>query len=250
MSVGNKRISAMQEGGKKLAGIRDSLLGEVEVGKTGWEIDQLAERLILAAGGKPSFQMVPRYPWTTCICTNDIIVHGIPSSVPFKNGDIVGIDVGMYYKGFHTDTSWTKIVGISGKESDNDKKKFLKTGEEALKLAIDSARVGNRVGHISQAIQTVIEKSGYSVIRALVGHGIGNKLHQAPEVPGYLSLPLEKTPLLTEDETLAIEVIYAKGKPEIIYDSDGWTIRTRDGSLSGLFEQTVLVGQKSPVVLT
>lgn len=248
-----KKLAKMQDGGRLLAAIRQTLLSEVKVGKTGLDIDRLAERLIRQAGGKPSFQQVPGYHWSTCICTNDIIVHGIPSDKPFAATDVVGIDVGMFYQGFHTDAAWTVRVGSEGLAAGGQGEHtdiFLKTGENALNLAIKQARLGNRVGHISLAIQKTIEGAGFSIVKSLVGHGVGRKLHEEPEIPGFLRSNINMTQKLIAGMTIAIEVIYAFGRPEIQLDRDRWTVRTKDHSLAGLFEETVMVTEEDPGVLT
>ncbi len=245
------KLQAMREGGKKLKSVREALLAQVSPGVTGRQLDALATKRIKELGGVPSFTMVPGYRWATCICTNDIIVHGIPSDTPFKKGDIVGVDVGMYYQGYHTDTSWSIVVEEKrGKKPFNDLNHFLAVGEHALSLGIGEATVGKRVGHISEAIGKEIEGAGFGVVRSLVGHGIGKKLHEKPEIPGVLRQKIEATAPLLLDMTLAIEVIYARGKPDIKYDQDGWTIRTKDGSVSGLFEMTIAITEGEPSILT
>lgn len=244
--------------GRKLAEIRQRVLDDIKPGAVPLQIDNLANKLIQEAGGRPSFMTVKDYKWATCINVNDEVVHGIPRDKPLTEGDVVGIDVGLFYKGFHTDTSWTKVVGgqktENGGQISEDKRRierFLEIGEEALKKAIDQAKVGNRVGHISKAIQDTIEEAGYSVVRSLVGHGIGKKLHEPPQIPGVLTRKIEDTSALQQDMVLAIEVIYNMGKPEITYkNNDGWTLATLDGSISGLFEETVAVTAKGPIVLT
>ncbi|MEK7166760.1 MAG: type I methionyl aminopeptidase [Patescibacteria group bacterium] len=244
-------IEVMRDGGKKLAKIRDRLLKELKPGSVPLQIDNLAKKLIAEAGGSPSFVTVGDYQWATCISVNDGVVHGIPTDKPFNEGDAVGLDVGLFYQGFHTDTSWSKLVGSRQEERSREKEKFLQVGEEALDKAISQAKPGNRIGHISQAIQTTIEGAGYSVVRSLVGHGVGSNLHEPPQVPGVLTKRIEKTPPLFKGMVLAIEVIYNKGKPDIVYkNNDGWTLVTADGSLSGLFEQTVLITQNEPSILT
>lgn len=244
-------IGLMREGGKKLRAIRERLLAELKPGAVPLQIDDLAKRLIKEAGGTPSFMTVKDYSWATCININDMVVHGIPTSEPLKEGDVVGLDVGLLYEGFHTDTSWTRLVHSSQFAVDNQVEKFLKTGEEALNKAINQAKPGNRVGHISQKIQEIIEGAGYSVVRSLVGHGVGKTLHEAPQIPGVLSRPIGKTPPLLPGMIIAIEVIYNMGKPQVVYkNDDGWTLVTADGSISGLFEETVEITEKGPVILT
>ena len=240
------QIEAMIEGGKKLGEIRRELVEYVKPGVTPIDIDRLADRLIVEAGGEASFKKVKDYKWATCINVNDTIVHGIPDERPLQNGDIVGIDVGIWYKGFHTDTGETILVGDA---KDAETERFLRIGREALEKAIPFAKIGNRIGQISRALQEVIEGGGYHVVKSLVGHGVGKDLHESPEIPGFLQKPIEKTPLLQEGMTIAIEIIYTKGKPEMVTKADGWTLVTRDHSLSAFFEHSVLIGE-DPQILT
>ena len=244
-------ISHMTEGGTLLSQILQKLLTAVQPGAIPLEVDKLAKQLIAQVGGSPSFMTVNNYQWATCISVNEGVVHGVPTMVPFKVGDVVGVDVGLLYKGYHTDTSWTKVVQAGKSPIKSEVEQFLATGETALQKAIAQAKASNRVGHISRAIQETVETAGYSVVESLVGHGIGTKLHESPQVPGVLTRALERTPLLQAGMTLAIEVIYTAGKPEIIYgNDDGWTLVTKDGSLSGLFEQTILVTDHAPRIIT
>ena len=150
------------------------------------------------------------------------------------------------YKGWHTDCAWSMLVGDSSQ--DDDKRQFLKVGEEALYDGIAQAVDGNKIGDISFAIQQKVEKNGYSVVRSLVGHGVGKSLHEEPEIPGYGEKGTG--PILKAGMTLAIEVIYAKGKYELVLEKDGWTYSTADKSLGGLFEATVIVGKQNAEVLT
>jgi methionyl aminopeptidase len=185
------------------------------------------------------------------LCINDQVVHGIPSAYVLKDGDLFTIDIGMVYKGFHTDTAWTKIIGVGTKEERADKERFLHAGIDGLKQALSVAVAGNHVGHISRVIEETITTSGYSVVRSLTGHGVGRMLHEEPMIPEYLDRPVEKTPLLTPGMTLAIEVIYAMGKGAIVYSTkDGWTLASKDESLTAVFEQTIAVGERDSSVLT
>lgn len=250
-----EEIKLMGEGGKILAGVINKVLSYIKIGISEIELDKLAEDLILEKGAKPAFRMVKNYNHTLCISTNDAVVHGVPSGYKFKEGDVVGIDCGVYFKGFNTDAAWTLRVQTKNKElrtKNQDKiDKFLKTGKRALEEAIKVAKVGNRVGHISKTIQDIVEGSGYSIVRSLVGHGVGKKLHEEPEVPGFIDSGINETPLLKEDMTIAIEVIYNMGKSDVVYKgNDNWTIRTADGSISGLFESTVVITDDGPIILT
>ncbi len=252
------KISAITTGGQLLATIRDRLVDEIRPGAIPLEIDNLAKKLIYQVGGKPSFLTVTGYHWATCFSINSGVVHGIPTREPIHEGDKVGLDIGLYYKGFHTDTAWTKLVQSSlpcrqaGKfKVNNTIDKFLDTGKLALDRAIGQAQPGNRIGHISQAIGQTVQQAGYSVVKTLVGHGVGKKLHEPPQIPGVLTHPLEKTPQLRIGMVIAIEVIYNMGRSEITYkNEDGWSLVTADGSLSGLFEHTVYISEKGPVILT
>lgn len=243
-----KQISDMQYGGHILSDVLWAVLQEVKPGVTGLQIDQLAEKMIKERGGESGFKKVPGYKYTLCICTNEVVVHGIPTNEPFKEGDMVCIDAGVFYKGFHTDMAETIIVG----QSENPKAEhLLKVGKQALDDGIAQATIGNRVGHISQAIQKKVEGAGYGVVRSLIGHGVGRELHEEPEVPGYLQGSIVHTPLLVEGMTIAVEVIYAMGSPDVTYaNKDGWSIKTADNSLSAVFERSIAITKNGPVILT
>lgn len=245
-------LEIMRKGGKILAETLKEVLNHARVGVSELELDNLAEKLIVEKGGEPGFKKVDGYKHTICISTNDVVVHGIPTSYRLKEGDVVGIDCGVYYKGFHTDMAQTIRIKDEGLMIKNDEAdRFLETGKRALEEAIKVAKTGNRIGHISKAIQNIVEGQGYSVVRSLIGHGVGRELHEEPEVPGFLQGSIDKTPKLTEGMTIAIEVIYNMGKSDVVYSgSDGWTIKTKDGSLSGLFERTVAIAKDGPTVLT
>lgn len=240
-------IAVMTEGGQILAQVLQKVLAKVAVGITTLELDKYAEDLILAAGAKPSFKMEKGYSFATCMCLNDMVVHGIPTDYKLQEGDILGIDLGVFYKGFHTDGSWTKRILDCGQNDDN----FLETGELALKKAIEKCVPGNHVGDISKAIQNTVETAGYSCVKQLVGHGVGKDLHEDPEIPCYLRGKIANTPVLKLGMVLAVEVIYNQGKSAVVYENDdGWTIVTRDGLPSALFEHTVAVTNSAPQILT
>lgn len=231
----------MAEGGQRLAEIRDKVARAVKPGITGLELDRLVDKLIAKAGGEASFKMVPGYKWATCVNINDVVVHGIPDGYKIKIEDKVGIDVGMYYKGFHTDTSIT----VGGPE------KFLEVGRLGLKRAIAQARIGRRVADISAAMQKTVEEAGYNVVRALTGHGVGRELHEEPAIPCFVIDKYERSPKLTAGMVIAIEIMYNAGSSEVVYkNDDGWTIVTADGKISGLFEETVAIASHGPIVLT
>ena len=254
-----EEIEIMKEGGKILAETLSEVLNYIKPGVSEIKLNQLAEKLILKKGAKPAFRMVKGYNHTLCISTNDAVVHGVPSDYKFKEGDVIGVDCGVYYRGFNTDAAHTVRVQSSkfpaspagGKVQSDEVDRFLRIGEKALEEAIKVAKAGNRVGHISKTIQDIIEGNGYSVVRSLVGHGVGKKLHEDPEVPGFLDTKIEETPSLKDGMTIAIEVIYNMGKSEVMYKGDDkWAIRTADGSISGLFEKTIAISAGNPVILT
>lgn len=242
-------LSIMQTGGKMLAETLREVCANIRPGISEIELDALADKLIKAKGGKPGFKKVEGYHHATCISTNAVVVHGIPSPYRLKEGDIIGIDCGVFYQGFHTDMSETVRVGSQKSDAID---KFLKVGKEALEAGIREAKLGNHVGDISKTIQDIVElKNGYSVVRSLVGHGVGRELHEDPEVPGYLLGKIEKTPELKEGMVIAIEVIYNMGGPDLTFaNNDGWTLKTKDNSLAGLFERTVAITKSGPLIIT
>lgn len=250
----DKEIQVMQKGGKILHDTVNILLDRACAGVSLQKLDQTAEEQILAHGAKPSFKMVKGYNWTICACVNDAVVHGIPNDYILQNGDVIGIDCGVYLDGFHTDHAWTKKIENREWKMENGKDEvdnFLQVGEEALKKAISQVKPGNYIYDISKAIQETIEGANFSVVRTLVGHGVGRKLHEEPEVPGYVKTAREKTVKLIPGMVLAVEVIYNLGSPDVVYKgNDGWTIAAKDGKISGLFENTVAITSRGGVVLT
>lgn len=240
-------INIITEGGKKLASVKNKLRDLVRAGSTPLEVDRNAEELLLKAGGKPSFKTVQNYFWSTCINVNEGVVHGIPTETPFKKGDVVSIDVGLFYKGFHTDTSFSVLVD----DNDKDNEKFLDAGQAALAGAISEVKPGNRIGKVSKAMQKILEKRGYSPIRALTGHGIGKTLHEPPQIPCFWEGDIENSQEIPEGAVLAVEVIYALGLPDLVLSQgDDWTIATQDGKIAALFEETVIATVQGPLVVT
>lgn len=253
-----EQIRIMQHGGHILAEVLFAVLKQTRPGVSERELDEKAEAMIRQKGGEPGFMKVKGYYHTTCMSTNDVVVHGIPGDYKLREGDVIGIDCGVYYKGFHTDMSESvRIVGgkpkfYTGTERGGDEvDKFLAAGKKALNEAIKQAVAGGRVGSVSAKIEEVLEeKGGYSVVRGLIGHGVGRELHEEPEIPGLLFGEIEDTPLLKKGMTIAIETIYNMGGPDVRVDKDGWTIRTADGSLAGLFERSVAITEGGPIMLT
>lgn len=240
-------LELMRKSGKIASSALKKAIETIKIGVTELEVDQVARDEIYRLGGDLSYKSVPGYKYATCITVNEQVVHGIPTERKFEAGDLVSIDLAVMYKGWHTDCAWSVLVKEKGK-SEKEKEKFLKTGEEALWEAVAQAVLGNRVGDISNAIQTKVEGAGYSVVRSLVGHGVGKSLHEEPEIPGFGRKG--DGPLLKKDMTIAIEVIYAMGKHEVVLEQDGWTFSTADKSMGGLFEMTVIVGKEKAEVLT
>lgn len=251
-----QEIEAMRKGGKILSEVLWEVMDFTKPGVTELEIEALADKLITEKGGEAAFKKVRGYKYATCISTNNVVVHGIPSDYKLKEGDIIGVDCGVFYEGFNTDMSETIRVSSNkngfGSKKNDEIDQFLVVGKRALNEAVKVAVPGNRIGHISKTIQDIVEKeAGYGIVRTLIGHGVGKKLHEEPEVPGYLDKKIEKTPLLKEGMTIAIEVIYNMGDPSVsFYNKDGWTIGTSDGSLSGLFERSVVITGNGVEILT
>lgn len=226
----------MRRSGKIAAKALKRALETIKVGVTELEVDKAAEEEIYLRGGDLSYKTVPGYKYATCITVNEQVVHGIPTDRKFVKGDLVSVDLAVVYKGWHTDCAWSVLVG-----RDAEKEKFLKKGEQALWDGIKQAITGQRVGDISEAIQTRVEGAGYSVVRSLVGHGIGRSLHEDPEIPGFGKKGTGA--VLRQGMSLAIEVIYTAGLSDVVLEKDGWTFATSDKSLGGLFEMTVIVSK-------
>ncbi len=250
------------QAGQRLARAFSKTLKEIKAGVRLSEVEDKAVEYIKMEKGQPGFKRVDNYDWATCININDGVVHGVPNELKVKPGDVVSLDMGLFYRGWHSDMAYTKLVKSDKFQPEADEplaqkvkseeniRKFLQIGEEALEEAIRQVKPGNRVGHISKAIEEIITGADYQVIPRLTGHGIGRRLHQEPMIPGFLTGPIEKTPLLEEGMGLAIEVIYTQGKPRIKTAKDGWTITTQDGKISALFEKTVTVTKNGVQIIT
>ncbi len=242
-------IDKIREGGKVLHGILRRTAELVKPGITTWELNQFAEKEIAKVGGRPSFKNYGEkenpFPAGLCTSVNDVVVHGIPTKEPLKEGDIVGLDIGMEYKGLYTDTAITVPVGKVSPEV----KKLLEVTEAALKAGIAEAYAGNRIGDIGAAVQAVADKAGFGVVRDLVGHGVGHDVHEDPQVPNYGKAHTGRE--LKEGMVLAIEPMFTLGSYKLLFDeSDGWTISTADGKYAAHFEHTVAVGKNKPDILT
>lgn len=239
------RLEAMREGGRILSIVRAHVVERVRPGVSFEELEAVAQEWLNNLGAKPSFPTVDGYKWATCITKNEGCCHGVPQGKRVQNGDIITIDVGALYKGYHTDTSITVPVGAVRSQILS----FLEIGKRSVESAIAQAVPGNTVFDISAAMQKVVEEAGYRSIYQLTGHGIGTKLHMEPNIPCYAD-ERSKKHLLTEGQTLAIEIMYAMGSPKLVLGSDGWTYETQDKSLTAMFEQTVIVREGGAEVLT
>ncbi len=241
----SRELSVMRKAGRISQKALRLAAEAVEPGVSAWEIDKLVRQYIESEGAKPSFLGYDGYPASACISVNDVVIHGIPKkSVIFKKGDIVSIDVGAYYEGFHGDNAWTFPCGEISEEA----KALLDATERSLFLGIEKARPGNRVGDVGRAVQEYAEARSYSVVREFTGHGVGAEMHEDPSVPNY------GTPgrgvRLTAGMVIAIEPMINQGRREIEVKPDGWTVVTKDGSLSAHFEHTVAITPQGPVILT
>jgi len=207
----------------------------IKPGVTTQKLDSIAEEFIRAHGAVPGFLGYNGYPATLCISVNDAVVHGIPSSYELREGDIVSVDCGTFLHGFYGDSAFTFPVG----EVKPEVQRLLKVTRECLELGIEAAVAGGRVGDISYAVQSHAESNGYSVVRELVGHGIGRHMHEKPEVPNYGARG--RGPKLVDGMAICIEPMINLGSKHVYQDLDGWTIRTRDGKPSAHFELAVVV---------
>lgn len=216
----------------------------LEPGITTGELDLIAEEFIAARGGVPTSKGYRGFPRAICISPNDMVVHGIPGGYVVTEGDLVTIDVGVTLDGYIADSAFTFGVGEIAVES----QRLLDAGREALAAGIAEARVGNRVGDISAAVQRLVESNGFSVVRSLVGHGVGRSYHEDPHIPNFGNQG--RGPQLSEGMTIAIEPMITAGTPDVYVHDDEWSISTEDGSLACHFEHTVAITAEGPRILT
>ncbi|MBQ4154901.1 MAG: type I methionyl aminopeptidase [Clostridia bacterium] len=239
-----RELKIMKEACRISAGALKLIGSAVEPGVTTAELDRLAEEYILSQGAKPNFKNYNGYPATACISINNEVIHGIPGKRKIKEGDIVSVDLGAVFEGFHGDNAATFAAGDISPEA----KRLMDVTRESLYEGIKKARHGGRIGDISSAIQSYVEARGYSVVRQFVGHGIGTSLHEAPEVPNF------GTPgrgiRLVPGMTLAIEPMINMGKAGVRTLADNWTVVTLDNSLSAHFEHTVAITPDGPQIMT
>ena len=241
----SREISVMRKAGQ-ISQKALRLAGEaVEPGVSTWEIDKIVRQYIEKEGATPSFLNYGGFPASACISVNDVVIHGIPSkSEILKSGDIVSIDVGACYKGYHGDNAWTFPCG----EISDEAQALLDTTEKSLFLGIEQARPGNRLGDIGHAVQAYAESHSYSVVREFIGHGVGVNLHEDPSVPNY-GTPGRGVRLLP-GMVIAIEPMVNQKGHKVRVLADGWTVKTQDGGLAAHFEHTVAITSNGPVILT
>lgn len=234
----------MRKAGHIVALAHKTVKENVKVGMTTQAIDKLVEDIIHSHGATPSFKGYGGFPGSACTSINEEVVHGIPSKRTLKNGDILKVDIGAIYKGYHGDSAWTYPVG----EIDKKTKRLLEVTEASLFEGLKHAKAGNRLSDISHAIQSYSEAEGFSIVREFVGHGIGKNLHEDPQIPNYG--PPGKGPLLKAGMVLAIEPMVNIGTQSVKVLKDGWTAVTTDGANSAHFEHTVLIKEDSYELLT
>jgi len=242
------QLQAMREGGHILAQIFDGLKKQLHIGMTGIEADAWVDAEIRRLGAEATYKTSEvNFPNAICISVNDAIVHGVPTNEPFAKGDVVGFDLVITYKGMKTDSAFTTTIG---EEPSGAVKHLLRSTERSLYAGIDAIKGrGTHIGDISAAVESVLMEAKLGIVRNLVGHGIGNEMHMPPEVPNYGTSG--SGIILTPGETIAIEPMATLGNEKNITDtSDGWTIRTRDGSLAAQFEHTVLITETGAEILT
>jgi methionyl aminopeptidase len=239
-------LARMRRAGQVLALVLERLATAAQPGATTGELDRLAEGMIRSFGATPTFHGLYGYPANICASLNDEVVHGIPGDRVLRAGDIVSFDVGVTVEGMIADAAVTAAVG----EVSEDARRLMRVTAESLDRGIEQARPGKRVADISAAIQRQAESHGYSVVRKLVGHGVGREMHEAPHVPNFLEGDGEGSPELVVGMTLAIEPMVSAGSWQVVQDDDGWTYRTRDGSLSAHFEHTIAITEEGCEVLT
>jgi methionyl aminopeptidase len=237
-------IEKMARAGAVVRGCLDLLGRDIEPGITTKELDKLAERYIRTKGGVPTFKGYRGFPGSICASPNDMVVHGIPGKIRLREGDILGVDVGVTMDGYIADAAATFPVGEISPEA----RELLRVTEESLFRGIAQCQIGNRVGDISHAVQTHAEAHGFSVVESMVGHGVGRDMHEDPQVPNFG--PAGQGPELREGMVLAIEPMVNLGGFEVEMGDDSWAIYSKDGSLSAHFEHTVAITKHGPRILT
>lgn len=241
----NREITLMKEAGRIVALAHQEVEKHVKPGVTTLELDRIVEKVIRDNDATPSFKGYGGFPGSACTSVNDQVVHGIPSiKVTLKDGDIISIDIGALYKGYHGDSAWTYPVGTI----DDDVKKLLEVTKQSLFEGLKQATAGNRLTDISHAIQTYAESFGYSVVREFVGHGVGKHLHEDPQIPNFG--PSGRGTLLKAGMTFAIEPMINQGRKEVKVLKDNWTAVTVDGKRSAHYEHSILITEDECIIFT
>lgn len=240
-----QEIQTLKEGGQILGKILRELASQVKVGMTGVELNQKAEELIKKAGGTPAFKNYNGFPAGLCVSVNETVVHGIPTDIPFKEGDLVGLDIGMKYKGLYTDTATTAPVGKISK----DLEKLLKVTKQALEVGISQVAPDNYIGDIGKAIEKFIRPHGYSIVRDLAGHGVGREVHEDPLIPNYDSG--RRGEKMFPGLVIAIEPMIIMSKDHRVgVASNKWDVNSVDGSMTAHFEHTIAVTEDGHLIIT
>ena len=245
ISVKSEReLEVMRRAGRITAKARELAGRLVRPGVTTGEIDKAVHDYIVSQGAKPSFLHYGGYPASACISVNDVVIHGIPDKRVLREGDIVSVDVGAYWHGFHGDCAATFACGSISPEAN----RLIEVTRQSFFEGIKFARQGNRISDISHAVQSYVEANGYSVVRSYVGHGVGSEMHEAPEVPNFGSAG--RGPRLVRGMTLAVEPMVTEGSYEIRVLKDKWTVVTADGRLAAHYENTIAITAGDPEILT
>ena len=231
----DEEIELMRESNRLVGMTLGELSKHIQPGVTGLQLDKIADEFIRDHGAVPSFLGYGGFPNSITTSVNENVVHGIPNNTPLQEGDVISIDCGTSLNGYSGDSAYTFCVG----EVEDKTKELLRVTLKSLYLGIEQAIEGNRIGDISNAVQSYCEKQGYSVVRELVGHGIGQKMHEAPEVPNYGRRGTG--PLIKNGMCIAIEPMINMGSKNVVFEKDGWTVRTKDRKPSAHFEHTIAV---------
>lgn len=239
-----REIELIRESCQIVADTLSMLNEHIKPGASTTDLDRMAEEFIVSRGGRPAFKGYMGFPASICISIDDVVVHGIPGKEKLHEGQVVGIDCGVEKNGYYGDAARTYAVG----SIDNSTQRLMDITQEALILGIDQARTGNYVSDIGHAIQTYVESHGYSVVRELVGHGVGTELHEEPQIPNF-GVPRQGY-RLKAGMCLAIEPMINKGAKEVFTEQDGWTVRTLDGQVSVHFEHTVAITENGTKILS
>ena len=240
----SEEVQIIKQGAQILGKAHGEVAKYIKEGVKTSFLDKIAEEYIRDNSGLPSFKGYNGFPAALCISVNEVVVHGFPSNYVLKDGDIISVDCGVFHQGFHSDSAYTYPIG----EVSPSVIALLKATRDSLYLGIEQAKFGNRVGDIGHVIQKFVEAKGYTVVRELVGHGLGKKLHEAPEVPNYGKKG--SGPLLKQGMVIAIEPMINLGSRNIVQEKDGWTIRTADRKPSAHYEHTIAIFEDRTEVLT